>query len=68
MHIPCVYTHPQCNTAVTWELYEMAYAYIFSKTVRSEKKGQIVNLTHHIPIPIPSPNFLCILKGPQGTQ
>ena len=45
----------------------MAYGHIFSKTVRSEKKVQIVNLIHYIPIAILSPDFFCILKGTQGS-
>lgn len=67
MHISCVYTPLQCNATVTWELYKMAYGYIFSKTVRSAKKAQIVNLRHHILVPIPSPDFFCVLKGLQGS-
>lgn len=65
-YILCICTS-QGNTTVTWELHKMAYGYIFSKTGRSEKKVQIVNLRHPIPIPIPSPDFSCILKGPQGS-
>lgn len=58
---------PWCNATVTSELYEMAYGFIFSKTIKSEKKVPVVNLRHHIPIPIQSPGFFCILKGSQGS-
>lgn len=51
-NIDLVHTLPQCNSTVTWELYEVAYGSNFSKTVRTEKKVQIVNLRHHIPFPL----------------
>lgn len=61
IHISCVYTPPKCNATVTWKLYKMAYGYIFSKAISSEKEVQIVTLRH--PNPIPFYDFFYIIKG-----
>lgn len=47
-----VFTLPQCNATVTWELYKVASGSNFSKTIRTEKKVKIVNLRHYIPFPL----------------